>query len=353
LQAVADGGAGAFYHGAIAAAIANVVQAAGGCLSEADLAAHHSSWEQPISTTYRGLRAWECPPNGQGLTALLALNILEGFDLASMPPLSAGRLHLEIEALRLAFADARWYVADPAFSQPPVEALLSKNYAAKRRELIDPRRATLDPSRGTPVATSDTVYLSVVDGDGNACSFINSNYLGFGTGIVPQGWGFSLQNRGHCFSLNPEHPNALAPNKRPYHTIIPALITRDRTQAQSSNRDASELFACFGVMGGFMQPQGHLQVISALLDDHLDPQAALDRPRFCLLERESGGQVALEEGVPVNEIAALAEIGHPIELVGGFGRTIFGRGQVILRDSESGVLCGGSDPRADGCAMGY
>lgn len=342
LRLVAGGGKAAFYQGPIAEAISGCVQAAGGCLCQDDLAAHTSTWEQPVSVEYRGLRVWECPPNGQGLTALLALNILEGFDLSGMPPLSAERLHLQIEALRLAFADTRWYVADPAFSHVPVEALLSKAYAAGRRKLIDPRRASA-PERGAPVSASGTVYLSVVDSDGNACSFINSNYMGFGTGIVPGGWGFTLHNRGHNFSLEEGHPNSLAPGKRPYHTIIPALATR---------KDGS-LFCSFGVMGGFMQPQGHLQVLSALVDDGVDPQAALDRSRFCLLDGKAAGRVALEEGIPEATFASLAALGHDIVRVSGYERFLFGRGQVIYRDPSSGVLCGGSDPRADGCVMSY
>jgi gamma-glutamyltranspeptidase / glutathione hydrolase len=342
LRTVAAGGKAAFYEGEIGAAIAATVQAAGGCLAESDLAAHASTWEEAVSTTYRGLRIWECPPNGQGLTALLGLNILEGFDLAALPPLSAERLHLEIEALRLAFADARWYVADPAFNPAPLTELLSKDYAARRRQLIRPGRASLDQIHGSPVASSDTVYFSVVDGEGNACSFINSNYMGFGTGIVPAGWGFALQNRGHNFSLEAGHPNALAPGKRPYHTIIPGLATREQ--------DGS-LYASFGVMGGFMQPQGHLQVSVALADDGLDPQAALDRPRFCIDEGQAGGAVGLEEGIDVRVMARLAEMGHPVAPVSGQGRALFGRGQIILRDAESGVLWGGSDPRSDGCVM--
>lgn len=342
---VAEGGRQAFYQGEIAAAIARAVQTAGGCLGEADLAAHRSDWIEPIHVAYRGLHVWECPPNGQGLAALLALDILEGFDLAGMPPLSAERLHLQIEAMRLAFADARWFVADPATNPAPLERLLSKEYAAARRRLIDPARARLDRERGLPVAASDTVYLSVVDGEGNACSFINSNYMGFGTGIVPAGWGFTLQNRGHNFSLDPQHPNALAPGKRPYHTIIPALATRP------DENGIERLYASFGVMGGFMQPQGHLQVISALVDDGLDPQAALDRPRFCIEAGAAGGKVALEEGIPEGVAGRLAEMGHPLERVSGPNRVIFGRGQIILREERSGALWGGSDPRADGCAM--
>jgi gamma-glutamyltranspeptidase/glutathione hydrolase len=345
LRAVAEGGKEPFYQGQIAAAIAEVVEQAGGCLSMADLAAHESTWETPISTIYRDVRIWECPPNGQGLAALLGLNILEGFDLGGMPPLSTMRLHLEIEAMRLAFADTSWHVADPAFNPAPLEDLLSKDYAAQRRQSLDSSRATLDQKHGTPTSTSDTVYLSVVDGDGNACSFINSNYMGFGTGIVPSGWGFSLQNRGHNFSLDPQHPNALAPGKRPYHTIIPAMATR-----LSPNGD-EELYASFGVMGGFMQPQGHLQVVVSMVDDRLNPQEALDQPRFCITDGAAGGGVALEEGISLKAFDQLSAMGHGVERVSGHGRALFGCGQIILRDPESGVLCGGSDPRADGCAM--
>jgi gamma-glutamyltranspeptidase / glutathione hydrolase len=346
LQVIAEGGKNAFYQDKIAAAIARAVQAAGGCMTTDDLAAHQSTWEQPISVSYRGLRIWECPPNGQGLTALLALNILEEFDLDALEPLSVQRLHLQIEALRLAFADTRWYVSDPAFSKIPLAELLSKDYAAERRKLINPHKATLDQVHGTPVASSDTVYFCVVDGAGNACSFINSNYMGFGTGIVPEGWGFTLQNRGHNFSLDPHHPNALAPRKRPYHTIIPALATHPR-----SSRGGNELFASFGVMGGFMQPQGHIQVVIGLVDDQLDPQSTLDRPRFCIETGEAGGHVALEDGIPLQVMSGLASLGHPVKPVSGLGRSLFGRGQIILRDAQTGVLCSGSDPRADGCAM--
>jgi gamma-glutamyltranspeptidase/glutathione hydrolase len=398
LRTVAEGGKNAFYQGEIAAAIADTVQRAGGCLTIADLAAHRSTWDEPISVEYRGLRVWECPPNGQGITALLALNILEGFELSKLDALSPERLHLEIEALRLAFADARWYVADPQFASVPIFQFLSRSYAADRRKLIHPTRASLDQRHGAPVAGSDTVYFCVVDGEGNACSFINSNYMGFGTGIVPEGWGFSLQNRGHNFSLEPGHPNVVAPGKRPYHTIIPGMITRDggavdgrlvdgglvdgglvdgglvdgglvdggvvdgrlvdwepvrpSTNLPRPNLPRTNLLlAPFGVMGGFMQPQGHLQVVVALADDQLDPQAALDRPRFCISDGTAGGQVGLEAGIPAATVRALTEMGHPVYPVSGHERALFGRGQIILRDPATGVLCGGSDPRADGCAM--
>ena len=341
LTAVAEGGKNAFYEGEIAEAIAQVVQDAGGCLDVEDLGRHTSTWETPISTVYKQLRIWECPPNGQGLTALLALNILEGFDLASLPPLSAERLHLQIEALRLAFADAHRFIADPAFNPAPLEALLSEEYAAERRSQIDPQRANPRQIPGRPTG-SDTVYLSVVDGEGNACSFINSNYMGFGTGIVPSGWGFSLQNRGHNFTLMEGHPNEPAPGKRPYHTIIPALAT---------HVDDDALFASFGVMGGFMQPQGHVQVVVGMAGDQEDPQAILDRPRFCLDEGRPDGKVALEEGITLSTMASLAEMGHDIMPVTGYARAIFGKGHIIMHDRSNGVLWGGSDPRGDGCAM--
>jgi gamma-glutamyltranspeptidase/glutathione hydrolase len=340
LQLVAQDGSEGFYQGEIAIAIADAIQGSGGVLSTDDLASHQSTWDQPISSTYRGIRVWECPPNGQGLTALLALNILEGFEISAMEPLGPERLHILIEALRLAFADAVWYIADPEFNPAPLQELLSKDYAAERRRFIQPENATIDHVHGSPGSLSNTVYLTAADGFGNACSFINSNYMGFGTGIVPRGWGFSLQNRGHNFSLDPEHPNVIAPNKRPYHTIIPALATRE---------DGS-LFASFGVMGGFMQPQGHVEVILALVDDHLDPQSALDRPRVYLRGGDSSGIVAIEEGTPVKSIGQLADWGHNVELIHGYERGIFGRGQIIYRDPGSSVLWGGSDPRADGHA---
>ncbi len=356
LAKVAKGGKKAFYEGEIAEAIVSTLREAGGCMMLDDLAAHTSTWDQPISTTYNGLRLWECPPNGQGIAALIALNLLEGFDLSTDPhdPL---RLHLEIEAMRVAFADTREYVADPAVVSVPIQELISKDYAETRRKLVNPAKATLDQQRGIPVAGSDTVYFCVVDKWGNACSFINSNYMGFGTGIVPKGWGFTLQNRGHNFSLDPAHPNALAPGKRPYHTIIPAMITKIGDQGLGKQESLSPsyllpdtLFAVFGVMGGFMQPQGHLQVFLALAQD-LDPQAALDMLRFCIEDGTASGAVALEEGIPEEILADLAGRGHPVRRVTGWERALFGRGQVIVRDPETGVLTGGSDPRADGCAM--
>lgn len=340
LRAITAGGPDAFYRGEIAAAIVQVIEASGGVMAASDLAAHTSTWDEPISTTYRGLRVWECPPNGQGITALLALNLLEGFELAGQDPRGADRAQLLVEALRVAFADTRWYVADPRVSKVPVAELLSKDYAARRRQLIDPARAAADVTRGAPVAGSDTVYFCVVDGRGNACSFINSNYMGFGTGIVPKGWGFTLQNRGHNFSLDPGHPNALAPHKRPYHTIIPGMMTRD---------DGS-LYAPFGVMGGFMQPQGHVQVVVGLVDDGAAPQAVLDRPRFCIEPIDGAVKLALEDGVLPATVQELRARGHDVvDGVSGFDRALFGRGQIIRRERD-GRLVAGTDPRADGSA---
>ena len=208
---------------------------------------------------------------------------------------------------------------------------------------ISPQYALPEHLHGFPQAGRDTVYFCVVDGDGNACSFINSNYMGFGTGIVPRGWGFSLQNRGANFSLDPAHPNHLEPGKRPYHTIIPGMATRESDQS---------LFGPFGVMGGFMQPQGHVQVLTRMLDSGLDPQSALDLPRFCIDVEKDNNSMSLEEGIPEDTRQVLAAMRHPVEMVSGMNRALFGRGQIILRDPVSGVLCGGSDPRANGCAMG-
>ncbi|MFP4323190.1 MAG: gamma-glutamyltransferase, partial [Anaerolineales bacterium] len=270
LQAIAEGGKTAFYEGPIAEAIVATLREQGGVMSLDDLAGHTSNWVAPISTDYHGLTVYEIPPNGQGLAALIALNIAEGWGLNEMEAFSAERLHLMVEAMRLAFADARHYIADMDVEIVPVEALLSKDYATTRRALVNHETAMQPPGFGAPLPGSDTIYLTAVDGAGNACSFINSLYMGFGSGIVARDTGIFLQNRGANFTLEPGHANRLAPGKRPYHTIIPGMATRD-----------GALWASFGVMGGFMQPQGHLQVITAMLDDNLNPQEALDRPRFC------------------------------------------------------------------------
>ncbi|MCA9910139.1 MAG: gamma-glutamyltransferase [Anaerolineae bacterium] len=337
LQRVAEGGAEAFYTGEIADAIVNTIQALGGVMTHDDLKRHTSLWQEPIQTNYRDVTIFECPPNGQGLAALIALNIASGFDLGALEWDSPERIHLMVESMRLAFADARHYIADPQTNPAPLDALLSPEYARERRALVSYDQAMQPPEYGAPLPGSNTVYLSVVDGQGNACSFINSLYYGWGSGIVARGVGVFLQNRGACFALEEGHPNCLAPGKRPYHTIIPAMALKD-----------GALWASFGVMGGFMQPQGHFQVLSAMIDDLLNPQETLNRPRWCLEDGTAASTLALEEGIPVTTMARLAEMGHPVRPLSGAGRAIFGDGQIIRRDAETGVLCGGSDPRKDG-----
>lgn len=335
-RAIAEGGPDVFYRGPIGESIVKVLRERGGAMEMADLARHESAWEEPISTTFHGLRVWQCPPNGQGIAALIGLNILK-----QLEPDSIDRWHVMIEAMRLAFEDARWYVADPAFSPTPVEALLSDSYARERASLIRMDRVLQNVRHGAPASSSDTVYLCAVDARGNACSFINSNYLGFGTGIIPEGWGFTLQNRGCTFTLETGHRNAPAPGKRPYHTIIPGMLTRDP--------DGS-LYGPFGVMGGYMQPQGHLQVVEALTAG-LSPQASLDRPRFRLDPATAAGRVHLEKRFDQAVIDGLIARGHEVvPHVAGFDRVIFGRSQVICRGAD-GSLTGGSDRRADGCCI--
>ncbi|WP_415718710.1 gamma-glutamyltransferase family protein [Maridesulfovibrio sp.] len=332
-----------FYEGDAAEKIVRVVRENGGFLSERDMADHSSLFQESICVNYRGYEIHECPPNGQGMAALLALNTLADINVSGLgSPDSPERMHHLIEAMRLAFADARQHVADPEKYSVPLSKLLSPSYGARRAALILPDRAMLEITNGVPVNSSDTVYFCVVDKDGNGCSMVNSVYLGFGTGIVPEGLGFSLQNRGHNFSLNPEHPNVLAGGKRSYHTIIPGICLR---------ADKS-LHSTFGVMGGFMQPQGHMQIISAMLDDGVDPQEALNRLRFCIEPDETGGKIRLEEGMPMETVERLFDMGHALEMCGGYERSVFGRGQIIVRDPGTGVLCAGCDPRSDGYAGG-
>ena len=278
LRTIAEGGPEAFYTGPVAEAIVSSLQEHGGVMSLDDLENHRSTWDEPIHTDYRGVTVYECPPNGQGLTALIALNIAENFGLAALPGDAPQRLHLMVESMRLAWADAHEYIADMRRADVPVDVLLSKDYAAARAALISPYYA-MDPppTPGELPGGADTIYLSVVDGAGNACSFIKSLYMGFGVGIVAEGTGVWLQNRGAGFSLEPGHRNALAPGKRPYHTIIPGMALKD-----------GELWASFGVMGGFMQPQGHFQVLSAMIDDDLNPQEALESAALASQRRRSG-----------------------------------------------------------------
>lgn len=339
LREVAADGPDAFYRGAIAEEIVAVLAAHGGLMERSDLAAHRSTFEPPISTTYRGHTVYECAPNGQGITTLIALNVLEGFDLAALDPVSPEHLHYEVEAMRLAFEDARMYVADPSVADIPVAGLLSKAYADERRALIELSGVREPVGAGVPTVGSDTVYMAVVDADGNACSFINSVYQGFGTGIVPSGRGFTLHNRGANFSLDPAHRNALAGQMRPYHTIIPSL---------STTADGA-LHSVFGVKGAFTQPQGQVQVFVHMVDHGLDPQAALDAPRFCLRPASAAGDVHIEYGIPVNTMMRLEQMGHVI--VPSTDRFVFGTGQAIWRDPETGTFWGGTDPRADGAAI--
>ncbi len=346
LRALAEEGSRAFYTGRIAGAVVEAVREAGGLLAAEDLAGHRSEWVEPLRLSYRGVDVWECPPNGQGLAVLLALNVLRFLDadrFRRFPPESAGRLHLLVECMRLAFADALRHVADPQHVRVPVEELLSEEYGRRRAGLIREDSAMAVPGPGLAAAAGgDTVYFCTADAEGNACSCINSNFLGFGTGIVPRGCGFSLQNRGHGFTLERGHPNSLAGGKRPYHTIIPGLSTES---------GSGRLHAAFGVMGGMMQAQGHLQVVSALVDDELDPQAALDRGRFQIEEGLPEGVLLVEDALRPGTVPALEAKGHRVRVVAGIERPIFGLGQIVLRDA-AGVLWGASDPRGDGCALG-
>jgi gamma-glutamyltranspeptidase / glutathione hydrolase len=338
LRLLATGGRDAFYRGELAQQIAACSRAYGGLLDADDLAAHQSEWVEPISADYRGYRVCELPPNGQGLTALIALNILECFDLAALADDAAGVAHLQIEAIKLAFADRNRYIADPAQAAVPVAQLLSKDYAQGRAALIDRQRARkrIDPGH---LAGGDTVYLTVADGAGNIVSLINSLYLPFGSGMTAGDTGIVLQNRGYGFSLDPTHPNCIAPGKRPFHTIIPAMVLQDGRPVVS-----------FGVMGGDMQAQGHVQVVSHLVDSGCNIQEAIDWPRFNYLEAD---RVALERKLAVRVGAELARRGHVVEdenaalLRGGFGGA-----QGIMIDA-AGTYWGGSDPRKDGCAIGF
>ncbi|CAA9571225.1 MAG: Gamma-glutamyltranspeptidase @ Glutathione hydrolase, partial [uncultured Thermomicrobiales bacterium] len=333
LRAIAESGAEDFYRGKLAEGMGRFAAETGGFLTTADLAAHTSSWVEPISALYRGHEVWEIPPNGQGIAALSALTILEGCDVAAHPRESAQSYHLQIEAMKLGFADALGYVADMERAEVPVRGLLDREYAADRRALIGER--ALDPVAGTP-PRGGTVYLCAADGDGMMVSFIQSNYMGFGSGIVVPGTGIALQNRGAGFVLDPQHPNCVAPGKRPYHTIIPAFLTR-----------GGEPLGPFGVMGGYMQPQGHLQMVVNQVDYGLNPQASLDAPRWQWLR---GKEVAVEQAAPAHVLHGLAARGHTLIVRHAGGS--FGKGQIIRR-LANGAYVAGSEPRADGCAVGF
>jgi gamma-glutamyltranspeptidase / glutathione hydrolase len=333
-EEIARGGAESFYRGDLAKRIVAALARDGAFLSLEDMASHTSDWVEPATANYRGYDVFECPPNGQGLTALIALRLLEGFDLASLPPHSPQSLHLQVEAMRLAFADAARYIADPAFVNVPVRELLSEEYIAKRRALIDPTKVGEVVAGEIPMS-HDTVYVTAVDKYGNAVSFINSLYMGFGSGVVAGDTGICMQNRGANFVLEEGHPNVLEPGKRPYHTIIPCMVTKD-----------GELWSSFGVMGGFMQPQGHVQMLVNMIDHGMNPQESLDAPRFELVEPYDGMRTVMFEHDATTQ-QSLVALGHDVApaKVGGFGG-----GQIIV--VEDGVAFAGSDPRKDGAAVG-
>ncbi|KZT62137.1 gamma-glutamyltranspeptidase [Calocera cornea HHB12733] len=363
---VVEKGKDGFYKGRVAEEIVKLIKAKGGVMELEDLAAHETTMVEPISYTYGGedgVTVYECPPNGGGITALLALGILDAMqesgkipNVLTLPHNGPEYLHALVEALRLAFADSRYYVADPEFEHVPVKELLSKEYLRKRAELFDATKQNPVIKHGYPANSSDTVYLSVTDQWGNACSYIQSNYAGFGTGAIPHGCGFTLQNRGSNFVLEKGHPNELKGGKRPYHTIIPAMALR-----------GDKLFLCYGVMGGFMQPQGHVQVLLNALRGYT-MQAAMDAPRFCISSGspDSGvkgrgdvgdvnSDVYFEEGISDETVEKLREMGHDARRVTGFGRGMLGRGQIIQRltDQTTGrlVWAAGSDQRGDGQAV--
>jgi gamma-glutamyltranspeptidase/glutathione hydrolase len=322
----------AFYRGDLAAKIAAHAGATGGLLTEADLAAHEPEWVTPMSVDYRGRRLHEIPPNGQGITALIALGILRQFDLASHPVDSADSLHLQIEAMKLAYADAKRYVSEPETRDIDFAALLDDGYLKQRAALIAMDRAEARDF-GTP-GQGETVYLTAADADGMMVSFIQSNFAGFGSGVVVPGTGISLQNRGSGFVLDEGHPNRVAGGKRPYHTIIPAFVTQEGAPLMS-----------YGVMGGHMQPQGHAQVMARLIDYGQNPQAALDAPRWRF---DTGMDVALEEGIGDDVLADLAGRGHVLHRD---PPAAFGGGQAILRLEEG--YAAASEPRKDGQAVGF
>lgn len=336
-QKIAAGGRDVFYEGEIAEAIVACSQKHGGMMTMQDLKDHTSTWVTPITTNYRGYDVYEMPPNNQGLVVLQSLNILEGYDLRAMAHNSPDCLHLLIETLKIAFADARKYVADPAFSALPIPGLLSKYYAAERRQLIDKNHANQRFAAGIP-RDGDTVYLAVTDKDGNSISFINSLFMGFGSGVVVDGTGICLQNRGSGFSLREGHFNCIQPHKRPYHTLIPGMVFKD-----------SRLFLTFGVMGGMMQPQGHVQFLCNIIDFGMGVQAALNAPRFRYIQ---DNECTFEHSIPADTVKELARKGHvAVEMDDPYSQG-FGGGQAIMVNPANNAFIAGSDPRKDGCAIG-
>jgi gamma-glutamyltranspeptidase/glutathione hydrolase len=345
LERIAEGGRDAFYKGEIARIIEQFMKEQGGFLSYEDLAGHRSEWVRPVSTNYRGYDIWELPPNGQGIAALQILNILEGYDIAAMGFGSSEYIHHFVEAKKLAFEDRAKYYADPDFNKLPVEELISKEYAAKRRELINPERANRNLDAGE-MEHGNTIYMTVADSKGNMVSLIQSNFRGMGSGMCPPGLGFILQDRGELFTLEEGHYNVYEPEKRPFHTIIPAFITKEGLPYMS-----------FGVMGGSMQPQGHAQIVVNIIDFGMNLQEAGDAPRIrhdgssqpTGHRMTDGGVVNLESGFSRESIRELMKRGHHVKSANGG----FGGYQAIIRDAEKGVYIGASESRKDGQAAGY
>lgn len=355
LQAIADGGRDAFYKGDIARTIDTYFKQHDGFLSYADMASHSGEWVEPVSTNYRGVDVWELPPNSQGIAALQILNLLEGYDFSKIPFGSTEHVHLFAEAKKIAFADRARFYADPAFSPAPVAQLVSKGYANARRGEINPHRAarTVQPATPAQLEEGDTIYLTTADADGMMVSLIQSNYRGMGSGMAPDGLGFILQDRGEMFVLpaagqNRDHPNAYAPGKRPFQTIIPAFLSRD-----------GKPWVSFGVMGGAMQPQGHAQIVMNLVDFGMNLQEAGDAPRIqhegsteptgAATAMTDGGEINLETGFPYATVRGLMQMGHKVTFADG----PYGGYQAIARDHEQGVYIGASESRKDGQAAGY
>ncbi len=348
LEALGKGGRDAFYKGRIAKVIGDYMKANEGFLSAEDLAAHHGEWVEPLSTNYRGYDVWELPPNGQGVAALAMLNILEGYDFGKIGFGSVEHVHLFAEAKKLAFADRAQYFADPAFAPLPLKGLLSKDYAAQRRQLIGETAAKSVDAGHPPLNDGDTIYLTTADKDGNMVSLIQSNYRGMGSGMAPTGLGFILQDRGEMFVLKPGHPNSFAPGKRPFHTIIPAFVTKD-----------GKPWLSFGVMGGAMQPQGHVQIVMNLIDFGMNLQEAGDAPRIQhdgsteptgqATAMRDGGEINLETGYSWETVRGLMQKGHKVTYADG----PYGGYQAIAWDEKNKVWIGASEGRKDGQAAGY
>ncbi len=331
-------GAAAFYRGPIAKALLKTSQRLGGKMTTADLSEFESEWVEPVAADYHGWKVYELPPNGQGVAAIEMLNILSLFPLSTYSPRGVLELHTEIEAQKLAYQDLHRYVADMRFAKVPVEGMISMQYARERAALIDPDKARCDVAPGDPARIhGDTIYLSVVDRDGNIVSLIQSLYQHFGSGVVVDDYGFALQNRGGLFELDPAHPNALAPRKRPFHTIIPAFMEK------------GDVHIGFGIMGGLNQAQAHAQFVSNLVDHGMSIQLALEAPRFT--KKTFGGcDLLIESRIPVEIRQALEAKGHQLKLQGDFSSEM-GGGQVVVHNSSTGVNFGASDPRKDGAAV--